>query len=90
MNTQEQADAQMELQSTMITSQVTVTYPSLEAVQQAHDELHREAQVRARIYPRWLTTGQISKTEARERAERLEGALHLLSCILSSLDKLPM
>lgn len=46
--------------------------------QSALDEIDRECRVRARCFPRWVTEGRMSATEARDRARRLFKAFALL------------
>lgn len=40
------------------------------------DELRRELGVRERCYPKWIQEGKLSRTDARDRLERLRAALH--------------
>lgn len=35
--------------------------------QEAYDEAMRELQVRDRCYPKWVSEGKVSRTEARQR-----------------------
>ena len=46
--------------------------------QEAADELQRELAVRQRCFPSWVEQGRLSRTEARDRLERMESALHYL------------
>jgi hypothetical protein len=46
--------------------------------QECVDELQRELSVRERCYPRWVSEGRLSRTDARDRTERLQGAIRLL------------
>jgi hypothetical protein len=47
--------------------------------QQARDELAREYAVRQRCFPRWVTEGRLSATDAQDRIDRLATAIELLS-----------
>lgn len=46
---------------------------------EAVDELNRECNVRIRCFPKWVTEGRISGTEARDRLSRLLKAGALLA-----------
>ena len=48
------------------------------SLEEALSELERELQVRLRCYQRWIEDGKLSKTDARDRSERLESAIQLL------------
>lgn len=56
-----------------------------EEQQSAFDELRRELDVRNRLYPRWVELGKITKSEARDRYERLKAAIALLSGFIPGL-----
>jgi len=45
---------------------------------EAVDELVRETNVRIRCFPRWIDDGRVSKTDAKDRLERIQSALTLL------------
>ena len=47
--------------------------------QQALDELNREFNVRARCFPRWVTEGRVSATDAQDRLDRLATAIEMLN-----------
>ncbi len=46
---------------------------------EARDEVKRELCVRKRCFPRWIEDGRLSSTDAVDRIERLEAALHVLN-----------
>lgn len=52
--------------------------PKLTAPRAAVDELFRELQVRLRCFPRWVTEGRVSWTDAVDRVDRLYTAHELL------------
>lgn len=54
--------------------------------QEAVDEVNRELNVRCRCFPRWITEGRVSRTDAQDRLDRLASAL----VILEALDGLDM
>lgn len=58
----------------------------LRSLEEAHDEVDRELQVRDRIYDKWVKEGRMSKTEARDRMERMHAACQYLK----SLQKIPV
>lgn len=47
-------------------------------VEEALDEVGRECQVRGRCFPRWVKEGRMSKSDARDRLQRLCKAKELL------------
>jgi len=49
------------------------------SVQEARDELAREYAVRARCFPRWVTEGRVSATDAQDRLDRLASAIEYLN-----------
>lgn len=55
--------------------------PELDA---ARDELERELNVRTRCFPRWVTEGRLSSTDARDRLDRHGVALQVLRLITAS------
>jgi hypothetical protein len=48
-------------------------------LQEAKDELAREYAVRARCFPRWITEGRVSATDAQDRLDRLASAMEFLN-----------
>ena len=46
---------------------------------EALDECEREYQVRARCFPRWVSEGRLSATDAQDRLDRLFSATLLLA-----------
>jgi hypothetical protein len=46
---------------------------------EALDELQREFNVRSRCFPRWVTEGRVSRTDAQDRLDRLGTAIELLT-----------
>jgi hypothetical protein len=47
-------------------------------ITEAVDEVHRELEVRKRIYGQWVAEGKISFADAKARGERMESALAYL------------
>lgn len=58
---------------------------TLEEVEAATDEVHRELTMRERCFPGWIASGRLSKTDAKDRLDRLSVARKIL---LEVLDKL--
>jgi len=59
-------------------------------IAECRDELDRELQVRKRCYDRWVGEGKLSGTEARDRIDRLSGAIDYLSQaeeLLAAMEK---
>lgn len=50
--------------------------------QAALDELYRELAVRQRCFPRWITEGRVSRTDAQDRLNRLHTAHELLKGLI--------
>ena len=50
------------------------------------DEVERELNVRARCFPRWIDDGRVSKTDARDRLDRLATALTILETLHAAQD----
>ena len=48
------------------------------SAKEAYDELDRELSVRDRCYQGWVKDGRLSKTDARDRYDRLKSAMHYL------------
>lgn len=48
------------------------------SAEEAHSELVRELNVRDRCYGRWVQDGKLSRTDARDRYDRLKTAIALL------------
>ena len=55
------------------------------SIQEALDEVARELNVRSRCFPRWITEGRVSRTDAQDRLDRLATA-HVLLESLSLAD----
>ena len=51
---------------------------------EALDEAERELNVRARCFPRWVTEGKMSRTDARDRLDRLASVFKLLEKLLAA------
>ena len=47
-------------------------------LEEACDELERELIVRVRCFPRWVSEGRMSKSDAKDRLARMGSALSLL------------
>lgn len=56
-----------------------------ESQQSAYDELKRELDVRDRLYPRWVDAGKLTKSEARDRFNRLKEAIKMLETLVPKL-----
>lgn len=52
-------------------------------VGEALDELQREFNVRERCFPRWITEGRVSRTDAQDRLDRLASAIEYLTAASS-------
>ena len=52
--------------------------PPKRPITEAIDEVHRELEVRRRIYGNWVSEGKLTYQEARNRGERMEAALQWL------------
>jgi hypothetical protein len=50
----------------------------------AIDELQREINVRMRCFPRWIEEGRVSKTDAKDRLQRMIKAATLLQLALDT------
>ena len=56
------------------------------SLQEARDELAREYAVRARCFPRWITEGRVSATDAQDRLDRLASAMEFLNSFVPALQ----
>ena len=56
---------------------------------EALDELEREANVRSRCFPRWIREGKVSKTDAKDRLDRLGSAIKLLDALVRADGNMP-
>jgi hypothetical protein len=54
---------------------------TVRTITEAIDEVHRELCVRKRCFPRWITDGRVSKTDAQDRIDRLATAFDLLTTL---------
>jgi hypothetical protein len=52
------------------------------SLQEARDEVERELCVRKRCFARWVECGRLSRSDATDRLERMETALHQLNKLL--------
>lgn len=59
----------------------TMTVKTYRTGQEALDELERELNIRARCFPRWISEGKVSRTDAQDRLDRLATA----HCFIESL-----
>ena len=62
---------------------------ALDGIQEAADEIERELGVRSRCYPKWTSEGKLSRTEARDRMDRLQAAYNLLLAVGKAMQHLP-
>lgn len=53
----------------------------IRSLQEAIDEVYRELCVRKRCFPRWITEGRVSSTDAQDRVDRLATAHELLTTL---------
>lgn len=51
------------------------------SLQEAIDESQREFNVRERCFPKWVDEGRLTKSDARDRLERLAAACYFLSAL---------
>ena len=56
-------------------------------IEEAISECERELQVRRRCYDRWIQDGKLSAIDARDRLQRLEGAIRLLEAVQEAAFK---
>lgn len=56
--------------------------PNGRSFEECHDELQREFNVRERCFPKWVQDGRLSKSDAKDRIERLGGALYFFKLAL--------
>ena len=75
MKTAVEAAREAAQQDTKDSTKATFTERS---VKEAYDELVRELQVRDRCYSGWVRDGRLSRTDARDRYDRLKSAIHYL------------
>jgi hypothetical protein len=54
--------------------------------EEAMDEVDRELAVRIRVFARWIAEGRVSKTDAKDRLQRLIKASVLLEQALTALN----
>ena len=64
----------------------TMTVTRYRTLEEAMDEVERELNVRARCFPRWIDDGRVSKTDARDRLDRLATALTILETLHAAQD----
>jgi hypothetical protein len=50
---------------------------------EAVDEVEREFNVRERCFPKWIQDGRLTKTDAKDRLERLGAACYFLRALLA-------
>src|SRR5271170_8068489 len=65
-------------------AQVQIDATEVACLQSAYDEVFRELAVRRRCFPRWVTEGRLSMTDAADRLARQERALTLLRLLLAT------
>lgn len=58
-------------------------------LQEAIDEVERELNVRSRCFPRWITEGRVSRTDAQDRLDRLATAYQALCNLAQSPSGTP-
>ena len=56
------------------------------SMEEAIDEIYRECQVRLRCFPRWVEEGRVSRSDAKDRLQRLLKAQEALKAIEASND----
>ena len=89
MNEAEKAELQRDLDTAQAIVMLQVEKGLLDGIQEACDALLRELGVRERCYPKWLQAGKLSRTEARDRMDRLSNACRLIQGIKDAAAKLP-
>jgi len=56
--------------------------PNGRTLREAYDELEREFNVRERCFPKWITEGRISRSDAKDRLERHAAGMFFLQKLL--------
>lgn len=56
-------------------------------LQPALDEVSRETRVRERCFPRWVTEGRITATDATDRLARIQAAEEYLKILLDTVPE---
>lgn len=56
---------------------------------EALDEVAREIQVRERCFPRWITEGRVSNSDAKDRLQRLIKAANILASAIDAEAGIP-
>jgi len=79
MDANEQKQAQESLAAEQASEQQA---PNQRTLREAYDELEREFNVRERCFPKWITEGRISRSDAKDRLERHAAAMFFLSKLL--------
>jgi hypothetical protein len=59
------------------------------SLEEAIDEVYRECQVRLRCFPRWVEEGRVSRSDAKDRLQRLLKAQEALKALEVSQDGIP-
>jgi hypothetical protein len=57
---------------------------------EAIDEVFRELCVRKRCFPKWITEGRVSGTDAQDRIDRLATAWELLTAMANTTAQEPV
>lgn len=89
MTVEEQQQAQRDLDVAKHTVLVTLDVNLCQEAQEAADEVLRELGVRDRCYPKWMDTGKLSKTEAKDRMNRMSTALYICNALITALENQP-
>lgn len=55
-------------------------------LEEAHDELRRENEVRKRCYGKWIDEGRLSRSDARDRTARMDAAIEIIKKCLDMHD----
>lgn len=56
------------------------------SLEQALDECRREQGVRHRCFPGWVKDGRLSRSDAKDRLERMDAAVQFLAVMLAAVE----
>lgn len=62
-------------------NEANMTVSEYRPLTEALDEVERELNVRSRCFPRWVQDGRVSRTDAKDRLDRLATALRSLELL---------
>lgn len=90
MTPEEQHDAQEALANQDDVIMLRLQRGSVSDIQEALDETNRELGIRMRCFPKWVDIGKLTRTEARDRLNRLDSAARILTAVKDAMVNLPM